>query len=72
MNKITKELNKIAASISKVADTKPLTYELMYRIPGKGGWKRKSFNSENARDRFVDKLLETEGDDVEFSYPDNE
>lgn len=55
-------------------DTKAMgEYELAYRIPGKGSWKRKVFKTEEERSRFIDKVVEKEGNDVEFQTrdPDN-
>ena len=43
-------------------------YELAYRVPGKGGFKTKMFESEKERKDFVDKMTKKEGDDVEFRY----
>lgn len=47
-------------------------WELAYHVPGKGGWKRKEFKTEAERSRFIEKLTEKEGDDVEFQYRDPE
>lgn len=47
-------------------------YELAWRIPGKGGWKRKEFKSEEERAKFIDKVIEKEGNDVEFQSRDPE
>jgi len=48
---------------AKAADT---LKEIAYRIPGKGGWRRRAFGSEAAADAFIDKLIRKEGDDVEI------
>lgn len=42
--------------------------EIAYRIPGKGGFKRKSFKSEKEAEKFVDKLIDKEGKDVEVRW----
>lgn len=47
-------------------------YEVAFRIPGKGGFKRKTFSSEEARTKFIDKLIDKEGDDVEMRLRDPE
>jgi hypothetical protein len=44
--------------------------EIAYRIPGKGGFRRKTFQSEAQAERFVDTLTEKEGDDVEIRWRD--
>lgn len=44
--------------------------EIAYRIPGKGGFKRKSFKSKDAAEKFVDKLIDKEGKDVEVRWRD--
>lgn len=41
--------------------------ELAYRVPGKG-WKRKTLPTPAAAERFVDRLLVAEGDDVEVRW----
>lgn len=43
-----------------------------YRIPGKGGWKVKSFETQALCDKFVDRLIEKEGDDVEIQYANDD
>lgn len=45
-------------------------YGLQYRIPGKGGTKQRDFKTAEEREKFVDKLMEKEGDDVEVSFSD--
>jgi len=40
--------------------------EIAYRVPGKGGWKRRTFGSEAKADAFIDRLIRKEGDDVEI------
>ena len=45
-------------------------FELAYRIPGKGGWKRKEFTREADRAKFMEKVIAKEGDDVEFETRD--
>ena len=41
--------------------------EIAFHIPGKG-WKRREFRTEYAARRFVERLIETEGDDVEVRW----
>lgn len=41
--------------------------EIAYRIPGKG-WQRKKFKTQAEADKFVEKLIEKEGDDVEVQW----
>ena len=45
-----------------------LKVEIAYRIPGKGGFRRRMFESESKADAFIDKLIQKEGDDVEVQY----
>lgn len=40
--------------------------EIAYRIPGKGGWKRKEFKTKKDSEKFIDKLFDKEGSDVEI------
>lgn len=42
--------------------------ELAYRIPGKGGFVRRTFRTEAAAQRFAEKLVDREGDDVEIRW----
>jgi hypothetical protein len=42
--------------------------EIAYRIPGKGGFKRKKFPNQKAAEKFVDKLISDEGSDVEVRW----
>lgn len=51
-------------------DPTTTTPELAYRVPGKGTWKRRTFTSQAKAQAFVDRLLETEGDDVELRWAD--
>ena len=41
-------------------------FEIQYYVPGKGT-KQKSFKSNAARQRWIEKLLDKEGDDVQVS-----
>lgn len=45
--------------------------EIAYRIPGKGGWKRRTFKGQAAMERWVEKLIEREGTDVEIRHAQN-
>lgn len=56
--------NSIAESIAE-------SEEIAYRIPGKGGWKRKTFKSEADANKFIAKLRDDEGDDVEVRWSDD-
>jgi hypothetical protein len=60
---VAAQLLKLARQIHSYGE-----YEIAYRIPGKGGWKRKVFDSKSKMERWVDKLIEKEGDDVEINW----
>lgn len=59
-------------SFAEACGTLVENYEIAYHVPGKGGWKRKSFKDKAAAEKFVDKLLDKEGDDIEVRWPANE
>ncbi len=44
-------------------------YEIMYRVPGKGGFKTKGFKDESSAQKWVEKFIEKEGGDVEIRWP---
>jgi hypothetical protein len=44
-------------------------YEIMYRIPGKGGFKAKAFKDNEAAVKWLEKFREKEGDDVDVRWP---
>jgi hypothetical protein len=44
-------------------------YEIRYRIPGKGGWKTKSFKDEKAAKKWVEKQQEGDAPDIEVRWP---
>ena len=46
----------------------PAPVEIAYRIPGKDSWKRRTFKTEAAAEKWIDKLTEREGDDIEFMW----
>jgi hypothetical protein len=42
--------------------------EITYHIPGKGGWNRKTFKSQEEMQKWLAKLRAEEGDDIEVKY----
>ena len=44
-------------------------YEIMYRIPGKGGFKAKAFKDNEAAVKWLEKFREKQGDDVDVRWP---
>jgi len=50
----------------KAADMKEI--EIAFRVPGAGGWKRKSFRTETEATNWVDEFRKTNGDDVEVRF----
>lgn len=46
------------------------TIEIAYHIPGRGGWRRKMFRTQAQMEKWLDRLLEREGNDVEVRYRD--
>lgn len=47
-------------------------YEIMYRVPGKGGFRVKAFKDKEAAEKGVDKLLDKHGSDIEIRWPQEE
>ena len=45
-----------------------MTVEVAYRIPGKGGWKRRTFETAAKAEAFLARLRAKEGDDVEVRW----
>lgn len=56
--------------IEDTVDKSSEPWGLQWRVPGKGGWKQRDFNTEQEREKFADKITEKEGDDVEFRWSD--
>lgn len=44
------------------------TIEIAYRIPGKSGFRSRTFKTQAAAERWIDKLLAREGSDVEIRW----
>ena len=47
------------------------SYSIQYRIPGRG-WAEKSFPNQAAAEKWVERLIQREGDDVEVNWPRRE
>jgi len=49
----------------------PRGVEIAFRIPGRGSFRRRRFETQKAAESFIERLLKDEGDDVEVIYRDD-
>ncbi len=51
-----------------MAEAHKTEIEILYRIPGKGGFKHKKFPTRAAAEKWVEAFIAREGDDVEIRW----